>query len=355
MKVRPEQLSAQLKRGLAPLYIIHGSEPLLILEAADAVRAAARERGFHERELFTVETGFDWSRVQLEANSGSLFASQRLLEIRLGDAKPGDSGGRVLSQLAAQPSPDMLVLLSAGKLDQSAQKSRWFKALDKVGVNVTVWPLDARQLPRWLEQRLRAHGLQPTAEALALLSSRCEGNLLAAKQEIDRLALLLEPGPVGIEQIMQLGSDQARYSIYDLADAALMGKTKRVIRIVQVLKHEGVEPILAVWALHREIQSLNRLRFDIQRGLTVPAALTRHNIWEKRKPLFTQALNRIDTPTCRQLLRACAKLDGLIKGAERGDVWDSLLALSLRLAGHNSLSDPLRTVSIEPHAYTQDA
>jgi len=341
MKVRLDQLPDVLRRGLARVYIIHGSEPLLTLEAADVVRTAAREHGFSERELFTVETGFDWSRVMLEAHSGSLFANQRLLEIRLGEAKPGDSGSRVLTQLAEQANPETVLLLTAGKLDQSAQNSRWFKSLDKAGINVTIWPLDARQLPRWLEQRLQAQGLRPTAEALALLSSRCEGNLLAAKQEIDKLALLLEPGPVGLEQMLQLGSDQARYTIYDLADAALAGRPKRVVRIVQVLQHEGVEPILATWALHREVQNLSRLRFDIQRGLSLPAALTRHKIWEKRKALFTQALNRTDTVTCQQLLRACAQLDAILKGAERGSPWDGVLALSLQLAGYRGPANPL--------------
>ena len=341
MKIRPEQLQDQLNHNLAPIYIIHGAEPLLIQEAADKVRAAAQQKGYAERECFTVETGFDWSRLQLEASSGSLFARQRLLEIRLGEAKPGDHGSRVLSQWAERPPPDIILLLSAAKLDNAAQNSRWFKALDKAGVNVTIWPMNPRQLPRWLEQRLHAQGLQPMADVLDLLSARCEGNLLAAKQEIDKLALLLGHGPVTAEQILELSSDQARFSIYDLADAALSGQAQRIVRIMPVLKAAGVEPILALWALHREIQTLNRLHYDVQRGLTLPAALTRQNVWEKRKPLFTQALKRISEQECRRLLSACAKLDSIIKGASLGDPWQGLLALSLRLAGQALATDPL--------------
>ena len=348
MKIRPEQLQEQLSKDLAPIFLIHGAEPLLIQESADKVRSAAYQQGYTERDCFTVEAGFDWSHLLVEANSGSLFSSRRLIEVRLGNSKPGDKGSQALYQWAERPPPDIVLLLSADKLDSGSQNSRWFKALDKAGINLTIWPMNLRQLPRWLEQRLHAHGLQPMADVLELLSARCEGNLLAAKQEIDKLALLLGHGPVTVENILELSSDQARFSIYDLADAALSGQAARVVRIIPVLKAEGVEPILALWALHREIQTLNRLHYDIQRGLTLPAALTRHTVWEKRKPLFTQALNRINDRECKRLLRACAELDGIIKGASFGNPWQGLSALSLRLSGQ-----PLTTDLLLPRAATE--
>lgn len=333
MRLRPEQLTGHLRKQLAPLYLVFGEEPLQALEAADAIRAAARARGHSERECLTVETGFDWQGLAQVAASPSLFAERRLLELRLGSAKLGEAGAQALSDYAARPAEDAVLLVTAGKLDWSVQKSRWFTALDSAGVVIAAAPMDAQQLPVWIERRLRERGLNPTPDAVALLVARVEGNLLAAAQEIDKLVLLVDGEELTEQTILAAVGDSARYSIYDFVDAALLGQPERVARILRGLRDEGVEPVLLNWALHQEVRRLVALAFAQSRGGSLEAALAEQKVWEKRKPLLRQALQRLGFTDCRQLLSHCAQTDQIIKGVTTGSPWDELLANGLRLAG----------------------
>ena len=341
MRLRPDQLTAHLRKALAPLYLVFGEEPLQAREAADAIRAAARERGYGERDCLTVETGFDWATLRQRAASQSLFANRRLLELRLGNAKLGDAGARALNDYATRPADDTVLLITTGKLDWQTQKGRWFAALDSAGVVVQAAPLEPNQLPGWIERRLRGQGLNPTPDAVALLGERVEGNLLAAAQEIEKLALLVESRELTIEAILAAVGDSARYSIYDWVDAALLGKAGRVTRILASLRGEGVEPVLINWALHQEVRRLTVLAFARDHGQTLEAALAEQKVWEKRKLLLRQALQRLTPGDCRKLLRACAQTDRIIKGAEIGSPWDALLANGLRLAGFEVLPDEI--------------
>jgi DNA polymerase-3 subunit delta len=338
MKIRLEQLGSHLGKGLAPLYMVYGDEPLLVQEAADAIRRAARAQGYTEREWLTVEAGFDWNRLLESAASPSLFAACRLLELRLGNARPEAAGSQALQAYAKRPAGDAVLLVSGGKLDANAQKSAWFTALDAAGVTVPVWPVEASRLPAWIEQRLRSVGLLPTPEALALLAARVEGNLLAAAQEIARLQVLFGTGALTADQLLTVVSDSARYSVYDLVDAALAGQVERVVRIVYGLRDEGLEPVLASWALQREIRLLATLTFATGQGQPLEAALARNGVWEQHKPLLRRAVQRLPLSTCRRLLGHCARLDRLVKGVEPGDPWDELLRLSLSLAGREVLA-----------------
>jgi DNA polymerase-3 subunit delta len=335
MKLRPQQLAQHLQQTLAPVYLLHGDEPLLIGEAVDAIRHAARERGYDEREVLDVDGGFDWDRLLMTANSGSLFASRRLLELRLGQHKPGDAGGKALQNYAKDPPPDIVLLIIAGKFESSSQRSRWYTALDQAGVTVQAWPVAGNQLPAWIEARMRRAGLRATPEAIALLAERVEGNLLAAAQEIDKLALLFGPSRLSAAQLREAISDSARYSIYDLADAALAGDIERSVRILDGIHREAIEPILVLWALQREIRLLLQLHFDTARGAPLAQAFNRHKVWEKRKPLLNRALQRLssDTTTLHRLLQDCARLDRIIKGIEPGEPWDELLGLVMKLSG----------------------
>ena len=333
MRVRPDQLAAHLRKTLAPLYLVFGEEPLQSQEAADAIRAAACERGYDERDCLTVETGFDWGTLRQRAASRSLFAGRRLLDLRLGNAKPGDAGAKALADYAARPADDTVLLITTGKLDWQTQKSRWFAALDGAGVMVQAAPVEAGQLLGWIDRRLRNRGLNPTPEAVNLLGERVEGNLLAAAQEIEKLALLVDSRELTVEAVLAAVGDSARYSIYDWVDAALLGKPERVTRILDVLRGEGVEPVLVNWALHQEVRRLAILAFARDHGQALEAALAEQKVWEKRKPLMRQALQRLNLGDCRHLLRACAQTDRLIKGAEAGSPWDALLGNGLRLAG----------------------
>ena len=339
MRLRPDQLAAHLRKSLARLYLVFGEEPLQALEAADAIRAAARERGHDERECLTVEAGFDWRMLRQLASSLSLFAGRRLLELRMGSAKPGDPGAQALCDYAARPAEEAVLLITAGKLDWNTQKSRWFAALDGAGVVVAAAPVESRQLPGWIERRLRERGLNPVPEAVTLLAERVEGNLLAAAQEIEKLALLVDERELTAQAVLAAVGDSARYSIYDFVDAALLGQPERVARVLNGLRDEGVEPVLANWALHQEIRRLAILAFARSRGQPLEAALSEQNVWEKRKPLLRQALQRQTLAGCQRLLRACARTDQTIKGAETGSPWDALLANGLRLAGLELLPD----------------
>lgn len=333
MRLRPDQLAAHLRKTLAPLYLVFGEEVLLAQEAADAIRGAARARGHGERECLTVGTGFDWNQVRQALASPSLFADRRLLELRLGDAKPGDAGAKVLLECAAQPAADVVLLVSAGKLDWQVQKSRWFTALESAGVTVAALAVEARQLPAWIERRMRSRGLNPAADAVTALSERVEGNLLAAAQEIEKLTLLTDGQPLSAEAVLRAVADSARYSIYDWVEAALLGQPERLARILSGLRGEGIEPVLVNWALHRDVRTLVALAFARDRRQALEAVFAAHKVWEKRKPVLLQALQRHGLSECRRLLEACARTDRLIKGIESGSPWEALLANGLYLAG----------------------
>lgn len=337
MRLPPDKLPAHLRKTLASLYLVFGEETLLAQEAVDAIRSAARERGHSERECLTVETGFDWNALRQLASSPSLFASRRLLELRIGDAKLGDAGAKALSAYAMRPAEDAVLLVTMGKVDWQAQKSRWFAALDEAGVVVPALPVDARQLPAWIERRLRNGGLNPVPEAVVLLSERVEGNLLAAAQEIEKLILTANDHSLTVEAVWAAVGDSARFSIYDFVDAALLGEPERVVRVLDGLRGEGVEPVLVNWALHREIRALTRLAFARTGGQPLEAALNAHKIWEKRKPLMRRALQRLTLADCQRLLRTCSRIDRCIKGVEIGAPWDELMAAGLRLAGRELL------------------
>ncbi len=339
MRLSPDKLPAHLRKNLAPLYLVFGEETLLAQEAADAIRAAARQQGYHERECLTVETGFNWHTLRQLASSPSLFAHRRLLELRMGDAKPGDAGSKAFSDYAGRPAEDAVLLITAGKLDWQTQKGRWFAALDSAGVVVAAMPVEARQLPGWIERRLRDRGLNPAPDAVTALSERVEGNLLAAAQEIEKLALTVADQPLTAETILSAVGDSARYSIYDFVDAALLGQPERVTRILDGLRGEGIEPVLVNWALHREVRVLTALAFARGQRQPQDAVFSAHKVWDKRKPLLQQTLQRLTLSDCRRLLKACARIDRAIKGAGPGAPWDDLLATGLRLAGLDLLPE----------------
>lgn len=330
MRLRPEQLEQHLRGSLASVYVLFGDEPLLVLEAADRLRQQARQAGFDDREILTVEPGFDWGQLRQLSQSISLFASQRLLELRLQEAKPGDAGGKQLREYAADPPPDTLLLITAGRLDQASQNSAWFKALDKAGVVIQFWPVTPQQLPTWIQQRLRVRQLQPDRDVVQWLAERVEGNLLAAAQEIDRLALLHGPGALRRQHLEGVG-DNARFDVFALVDSALAAKPARVSRILQVLQAEGVDPTLCCWALHRELRVLARLARE---PTPTDSLFQRLGVRERRKPLVRAALKRLNSSACNTLLRGCARLDRLIKGQIPGtSPWEEMLHLCLFLAG----------------------
>lgn len=332
MKIKLEQLAGQLNKGLAPIYIISGDEPLLVQEAADLVRKTAREAGCHERIVMSVEKGFDWNSLAQESGGMSLFAEKRLLELRLPSGKPGDAGGKALRAYAEAPSTDDVLLIVAGKIDTKSQQTKWYKSVEAAGVAVPIWPMAVAQLPAWINQRMKANKMRPTRDAAQVLAERVEGNLLACAQEIDKLFLVHGAAEIDAEMVVDAVANSARFDIFGLVDTALAGNGERVARMMNGLRSEGVEPILVLWALGREIRTLASMSFEVSRGISPDQVMRSQRVWEKRKPLIKKGLRR----SPRQwwvLLHRAGQIDRMIKGQATGNVWDELLQLALMMAG----------------------
>jgi DNA polymerase-3 subunit delta len=333
VQINPEQLGSRLQGPLAPVYFISGDEPLRVMETADAVRAQARKQGYDEREVLTVQPGFDWSTLESTAGSLSLFSQRRVIDLRLPTGKPGDAGSKALRAYAEQPPEETILLITAGKLEQSARRSKWVQALDRAGVVVFVWPLDTQQFPAWVRTRMRQRGLEPTTEAVSLLAERVEGNLLACVQEIDKLYLLQGEGPVDAAAITAMVADSARFDVFTLVDAALGGDGVRCARILHGLQGEGVAAPMVLWALTRELRQLAMMADAVAGGEAIPKVLARFRVWQGRKRATGQALGRLSSVACRDLLQRCAEVERVIKGRASGNPWDELLQLALLLAG----------------------
>lgn len=329
MKVRPDQLQSHLKNELAAIYFISGDEPLQVMESADRIRAVARQRDYTEREVMDVDAQFDWNLLLDAGNSMSLFAEKRILELRLPSGKPGKAGSQVLQEYAQRPADDAVLIISSGKLDGSAKNTKWFKTLDQQGVVIQCWPVNLDQLPGWIEQRLQSKGIHADRDAIKLLADRVEGNMLAAAQEVDKLFLLHGASRLDFQQVAAAVADSSRYNIYDLVDSALQGDVVRSAKIIGGLKSEGVEPILLLWALSREIRQLVQIS---EARVPADAAMSQLRIWDSRKPLLRRALSRHKANRWKLFLKRCARIDRVVKGVEDGRAWDELLMLSTQIA-----------------------
>ncbi len=332
MKLYPDKLDAHLRQNLAPVYLLHGDEPLQIMEIGDQLRQKGQQAGFAERQVIMVTDDSDWSTFREAADSFSLFAEQRLIELRLPTGKPGRVGSEVLKQYCASAPADVLLLISSAKLDRSGSNSAWFKAIDKVGVTIAVWPIAAAQLGTWLKQRLSAVGLVPDSQALSLICERVEGNLLAARQEVERLALLYPPGELNGAQVLDAVSDSARYSIGDLSLAALNGQSARALRILAGLRDEAVSEVLILWTLNNEIRAGTRSAEAVEAGVSEASALKSAGVWQNRAEPLRKALMRHSARNWLSMLSACTNIDRQIKGQAAGSQWDALEALVTQLA-----------------------
>jgi len=341
MKVKPEQLTSHLKKSLAPIYLVGGDEPLQVQESCDAIRKAAREQGFTEREVMNVERGFDWHDILHAADSMSLFGDRKIIECRLPTGKPGDQGGKVLREYASRPSEDNLLMVVCGKLDGQTLRTKWAKELEQAGVLVQVWPVDATHLPDWISRRLASKGIQASGDAIALLVDRVEGNLLAATQEIDKLLLLHGPGRLEVEAVADAVAESARYNIYSLVDTILQGQAGKTVRMLEGLRAEGVDPVLVLWVLTRELRSLSNMSREMRRGTPVESVLGKERVWERRKPLVRNALKRHGLGRWYGFLQQSAQIDQIIKGQSLGKPWDELVQLSLAVAGKTVISKPV--------------
>lgn len=332
MKIQYDQLETHLRRNLAALYLIAGDEILLVQEAEKAIRDAALRAGFSERIRFSVDSGFDWLHFQQASQNNSLFSDKQLIELNLATGKVSDTGKKILADYLQHPRAGKLVMIRSAKLDAGVQKTTWYKAAEKVGVVIPVWPLALAQIPNWIQQRLQAVGLQADPEGLELLALRTEGNLLATGQEIEKLSLLYPKGRLTAEHIQEASSNSARYTVFNLVDVVLQGKAAAIVRVVKGLQQEAVEPILVLWALTREARQWVQWLQRLQQGQTLTQILAGNFVMEKRKHLISRVLQQQTLASLYDCLQRAAHIDQAIKGAVQGAVWDELTTLALLLA-----------------------
>lgn len=344
MKTRPDQLLNQLQRLKAPLpvYMVTGDEPLQHAECCDHIRQSLRSAGFTEREVMHVEGGFAWESLLESANALSLFAERKIIEIRLGGQKLDKKASGLLQRYLDNPAPDNTLLIMADRLDAGAKKSAWFKQVEKNGLVVEIWPIEADQLPGWLSQRARSLGLELTPDAIQLLGTRIEGNLLAARQELDKLSLLYPGQKIDVDQVIEAVADSSRFDIFALSDALLQRDPARCQKILLVLRQEGVEATLVLWGVSREIRTLLNVQRGLANGQAYDSLCQREKIWGKRKALVRKASQRTPADKLEQMLMLCHDIDQAIKGQIKADPWLLLSTLTLELSGcHLNLPTPI--------------
>ena len=335
MQLRAEQLPDEIERkGLSPVYLISGDEPLQLNEATDLIRFKAREQGVEERVVLDVATDFDWNRLTEESASMSLFSSTRLIELRMGSSKPGRNGGRVLTEYAEQLASNNILLITSDRLDKRVQQSQWYKSLNKVGVTIQVWPIDTDRLPDWIRQRVQKYNKHITSDAAQLIADRVEGNLLAASQEIGKLCLLIDHNEITADDVIAAVTDNTRYDVFELIECAYANKTKRLLRILNGLKSEGIEPMAIYGALIWDYRRLCTMAYHFDNGSTLEKLFAEYRIWgNKRKQAIKSILNRHNIKKLYELLRQANFLDRKIKSAEKHTVWDAMLTLLLAFSG----------------------
>ena len=340
MQLAPNQLANQLQKGLKSLYTLHGDEPLLVQEAADAIRTFARSQGFTERTSHTVAGAhFDWSEVLAAGGSLSLFADKQIVELRIPSGKPGKEGSAAIQQLAEQSrgNDSTLTLIMLPRLDKLTKSGAWFGALESFGITLAVEPVERNALPAWIAQRLALQGQRVAAgeagqHSLQFFADRVEGNLLAAHQEIQKLALLYPPGELTFDQIESAVLNVARYDVFKLSEAVLAGQMIRVQRMLDGLQAEGEAAVLVHYTLAEDIRALKRVKDAMNRGSPLPMALREQRVWGARERLFERVLPRLSDAALAHLLQAAHQVDGIVKGLKQPewplDNWQALHRLA---------------------------
>ena len=343
MQLAANQLHAHLQNGLRSLYTLYGDEPLLIQEAADAIRAAARAQGFTERSSHTVSGAhFDWSEVQAAGGSLSLFADKQILEVRIPSGKPGKDGSAAIQQLAqaAQGNDSTLTIFILPRLDKLTKTGAWFGALESFGMTLQVEPVERNALPQWIAQRLQLQGQRVNSgesgqRTLQFFADRVEGNLLAAHQEIEKLALLHPSGELTFEHVEAAVFNVARYDVFKLSEAVLGGHRVRVQRMLDGLQAEGEAEVLVHWALSEDIRALKRVKDAMGRGSPLPMALREQRVWGAKERLFERVLPGLTDLAMLDLLKAAHQVDGIVKGLKQPDWpangWQALHRLAMQL------------------------
>lgn len=332
MKIKQQQLSNQLKQGLAPIYLVSGDESLLVQESADEIRECCRNQGFTEREVHHIDNSFNWEDLLLSSNSMSLFADRKLIECQFKSTKLGDAGSKAVQRLLEEPNPDVVFLFIMPKLDASTQRGKWYKAVEKTGISLPLWPIERYQLPRWIQTRMQQYGLQANDDAVNFLADNVEGNLLAAKQEIEKLRLLANDQIIDLEKMTELTSNSSRYTVFNLTDRCLSADSKAALKTLYGLRNEGIDATVILWALAREVRTLHRLQTAQQQGQPLGQIMKAERIFESRQRLVQAAMQRLNLNILNQLLRKSRQIDQSIKGLSDDSQWLLLEQLVLRFS-----------------------
>lgn len=343
MRITSDQLQQHLTRELKPLYAVFGDEPLLALEASDRIRAKALAEGYSEREILTVDTGFKWKELAFTGNSQSLFASRKLLELRIPTGKPGTEGSAALQAYCEALPQDVVTLVYLPGIDWRAQKAGWFDALGRAGLLIEAKMVPRRALPQWIAGRLRDQNQEADEETLGFIADRVEGNLLAAYQEVQKLALLFGSGKISFDEVREAVLDVARYDVFNLGEALTKGEVLHLSRMLDGLRGEGVAPPLVLWAMAEEIRAIGKIITGTAAGKPLSMLWRETRIWgTPHQNLVQQNIKRFSLSQVTEALRHAATIDRMIKGLIRGDVWDELLQLGLRFAQGGSGVMPQR-------------
>lgn len=333
MRIKAEQLARECEKKLLPVYLISGDEPLLIQEAMDTLRRAAKKHGFHERSVLDVDRYFDWQSLMNEADNLSLFSERKLTELRMGSSKPGIPGSKILTQYCTRLPEDTVLLIEMEKLDSTALKSKWVQAIEACGALVQIWPIALNEMPRWLTQRAQARDLHLDQEAIAILAHRLEGNLLAANQELEKLRLLHGDAHISAVMIENEVADSSRYDIFDLTDACILGQARHAVKILNQLRSEGFDATRVLWALSREIRLLAALAQAAAKGQPDANLFTKYRVIPKRQASIKAAARKHSAPVYNQMLSLCKDVDDSIKGIRKdADPWEIMLDLTVLIA-----------------------
>ena len=343
MKLRFEQLKAHLQKSLASIYWISGDELLLSQQACDWIREAAKSTGYQFASPIHLQQDSDWQLLSHHTPNKSLFANKIAYEFRLKSSKLSTVARNVLVSYCEKPPKDQLIIIRSPKLDKSTEKTKWLQNINKIDTKIAIWPLTTKQFPQWLSQKKKKKKLEINTESLALVSHYCEGNLLAAKQELDKLSLIYGAKPIHCEHVASAMSDHSQFDVFSLVDSALAGDAARCQHILQRLRQNHLEPTIILWALAREIRMLAKIAYGLAQGEHYDRLCQQHHIWSQRKTFIHQALASHSAKHFQQLLTKAQQLDLIIKGIKPGHRWDNLLTLTLALANRPLFQKKLRS------------
>jgi len=341
MPVNADQLPALLSKSLAPVYLVAGSEPLLVQESRDHIIKAAQQQGFAERKVYEATKYFDWDLLTEDASALSLFASRKIVDIRLPTGRPGNDGSKVLVEMVEAADPDILLLVSCAQWDTSLRKSKWATVLARAGVLVEIWPVKPQHLPRWIRGRMTAAGLKPDARAVEMLADLVEGNLLAAQQEIEKLLLVDNDGRVTEADITRSVANSSRFDAFRLVECVLQGQLGDSLRVASGLQRTGVAIQPVCGALYRELTLADTFRASVQSGESESSMFSKLRIWPARQAPIRQAAGRLTEFDFGESFRTLSLIDLQSKGRASGDPWQTLDRLLWRLCDprHASLGD----------------